>query len=91
MLISDYAALQENKSGFWVEKLYSESGKCSFLVHHQGLTEFRDFISEAKNNLRDRHKKKDAALKYLLENPIRRSPFIVRPQQFVYSHYIQGV
>jgi hypothetical protein len=58
MLISQYANLLENKYGFWVEKLYSESGKCSYLVFYQGITEFCDSISEAKQKLIDRCKTK---------------------------------
>lgn len=56
MLISQYANLPENRNGFWVEKLYSETRQRSYLVYHRGLTEFRDSISEAKKALRDRAK-----------------------------------
>ena len=54
MLIQDFANLPENRSGFWVEKLYSNFNQCSYLVYHQGLTEFRDSISDAVNRLRYR-------------------------------------
>jgi hypothetical protein len=54
MLISQHANLPENRNGFWVEKLYNETHRCSYLVYYRGLTEFRDSISEAKKALRDR-------------------------------------
>ena len=92
MITSKYANLHENKSGFWVEKLYSGVGKCSYLVHHQCMTEFRDSISEAKNNLRDRYKKKVADRQFLLENWIlSSSPLVVRPQPFAFSQFIRGI
>lgn len=55
MTIQDYAILPENKSGFWVQKQYSETGHCTYLVFHQRMTEFCDSISEAKQKLRDRY------------------------------------
>ena len=56
MTIQDYANLPENKSGFWVEKLYGEkTGSCTYLVYHQGMTEFCDSITDAIQRLRDRH------------------------------------
>jgi hypothetical protein len=55
MLISDYANLPENKSGFWIEKLYSENNQCSFLVFYEGYSSFNNSISEAKKNLTEHH------------------------------------
>ena len=55
MLISDYANLPENKSGFWIEKLYSESNQCSYLVFYEGYSCFNNSISEAKKNLVEHH------------------------------------
>jgi len=55
MLVADYANCPENRSGFWVQKQYSETGCCTYLVFHQGMTEFCDSISDAKQRLRDRH------------------------------------
>ena len=60
MLVSDYASLPENKSGFWIQKQYGEIGQCSYLVFHQGMTELCDFISEAKKKLSDRYVQKVA-------------------------------
>ncbi len=55
MTIQDFAILPENKSGFWVQKQYSEDGRCTYLVFHQRMTEFCDSISETKQKLRDRY------------------------------------
>jgi hypothetical protein len=51
MLISDFANLPENKSGFWIEKLYSENNQCSFLIYYNGKTCFDDSISKGKKRL----------------------------------------
>lgn len=55
MLIQDFANLPENRSGFWVEKLYSSLGEVSYLVYHQGFTELRDSIFDAKQRLKHRN------------------------------------
>lgn len=55
MLISDYANLPENKSGFWIQKQYNKSNQCSYLVFYQGYTCFGDSISKCKKDLEEHY------------------------------------
>lgn len=67
MTIQDFAILPENRSGFWIQKQYSEDGYCTYLVFHQRMTEFCNSISEAKQKLRDRYSKSHCQSKNVLK------------------------
>lgn len=72
MLIADHANRPENKSGFWVQKQYGETGRLTYLVFYQGMAEFRDSISEAKQRLRDRYVRLQANKKAMGFTPPRK-------------------
>lgn len=55
MLAGQYALLPENKAGFWVDKMFVD-GRLIYIVFHQGMAEFCDSISDAKQRLRDRRR-----------------------------------
>ena len=58
MLVGQYALLPENKSGFWVEKKFRlDDTDFAYIVFHQGMAEFSNSISEAKQKLHERSEK----------------------------------
>jgi hypothetical protein len=70
--VPEYAMLPENKSGFWIQKQYGETGRCTYLVFHEGMSEFRDSISDAKQRLRDRVHRIQANKKAMGFTPMRK-------------------
>ena len=56
IMIAFYANLPENRSGFWVSKVI-DNGRLRYVVFHQGMAEWRDSISEAKQKLHERSEK----------------------------------
>lgn len=54
--VPEYAMLPENRSGFWVHKL-PQGDRYLYAVCHQGMAEFGNSISEAKQRLHLRSEK----------------------------------
>lgn len=70
MLIPEYANLPENRSGFWTLKLpYGD--RYAYAVLHQGMAEFSNSISEARQTLRDRYAHAQANKRTMRVTPIR--------------------
>ncbi len=67
--IPEYANLPENRSGFWTLKL--PYGSYAYVVLHQGMAEFSNSISEAKQILRDRYAHIQANKRTMRVTPIR--------------------